>query len=306
MLRQAIREASRKAIASRLEEREADEALTFGWGSEGTGHKAAPAGERERLAAELRKRPGLRRIAARVGRLLRTAATKRRTAVTWSSQVLADVTTGRDVARMLPAELALLGDEDLELEFCRRFIEGRALCYRLDGREAAARGPMVVAVDCSSSMDGARNEWAIALTLALVHTAAREGRAATVIPFDTAAHEPIEVTRSNLVAATLQIATLGAYGGTSWAAALLASQVATDYHKRADAVLITDGECDLPAEFVDAFGKWLRSSGASLFSLLVGDDCGDGRALEQLGEVYRIRSLEDGAEVDVVLATSRR
>lgn len=309
LLRQAVREAARRAIGDRLDERDALEALGVGWGTSGTGSDPAPAGQREELAARLRRSPTLRRLAARVGRLLRSAASKRRTSVDWSSQVLADVTTGRDLARMLPAELALVGDPDLELEFARRFAEGRALCYRLAGREPAERGPMIVAVDCSGSMRGDRMEWAAALALALVGIAVREGRPAWVVPFDTAVREVLEVTRANLVDAVHAIAAFGANGGTDWTRALDAARFAGDLRtRRADVVLVTDGECQLPAAWREGFSGWLRSTGATLFAVLVGEarTASAVAALEGLATVHRIDNLAGGAEVDVLLAATER
>jgi uncharacterized protein with von Willebrand factor type A (vWA) domain len=68
-------------------------------------------------------------------------------------------------------------------EFKRRFVEGQLLEYAVRGEDKAGRGPMVVCIDGSGSMAGAKELWAKAVTLALADIARLERRQCRAIIF---------------------------------------------------------------------------------------------------------------------------
>ncbi len=63
------------------------------------------------------------------------------------------MTQGADLARALPVELARLTDPRRRLDFFRSLAERQVLEYQLGGSDRLGRGPLVVLLDKSSSMD---------------------------------------------------------------------------------------------------------------------------------------------------------
>ncbi|MEA9393592.1 ATPase RavA stimulator ViaA [Acerihabitans sp. TG2] len=106
-----------------------------------------------------------------------------------------------DLLRLLPAELATLGIDELEYEFYRRLLEKRLLTYRLQGEgwreremhvsarserlESQPRGPFIVCVDTSGSMGGFNEQCAKAFCLALMRIALADNRRCFITLFST-------------------------------------------------------------------------------------------------------------------------
>ena len=152
------------------------------------------AGERRRLPLErqlaLAERwlgsPTLRRVAHLAGRLERDMRAARSRRVVGGRGAPVEVVLGDDLTRLLPAEQLALRVPALRRNALRRLGERRLLCWRTEGEERGARGPIVAVVDSSGSMEGARIEWAKAVCLALVGIAHRERRDAAVVEFANA------------------------------------------------------------------------------------------------------------------------
>ena len=109
---------------------------------------------------------------------------------------MSGVTLGRDLANLLPQELAMLKDENLELEllFNLKYIQNRLFCFEKQGYEtiqkehykmAKNEGAMIICVDISSSMEGNREYLAKAITLYLATKASMQNRACYLINFST-------------------------------------------------------------------------------------------------------------------------
>jgi hypothetical protein len=137
------------------------------------------------LAALLRNDQRLRRIAALAGRFKRIAANKRRQRVKHGTDEITDVEQGADLAQALPSELSKLSHRLLRLDFMRSLLERQVMQYRLAGAETLGKGPLVVLLDKSGSMDGPRDVWATALALALLDHAQRERRTYALLGFDS-------------------------------------------------------------------------------------------------------------------------
>ncbi|MBT0727840.1 ATPase RavA stimulator ViaA [Rosenbergiella australiborealis] len=104
-----------------------------------------------------------------------------------------------DVLRLLPAELATLSLNELEVEFYRKLIEKRLLTYQLRGqdhqpkikerpviyqqKEQQPKGPFIVCIDTSGSMGGFNERCAKAFCLALLKIAFQENRRCFVMMF---------------------------------------------------------------------------------------------------------------------------
>ena len=246
-LRRSMRSACGRATTIIEELQEALEGLdhvAFGPG-DGHGQQPAPihhAGVRS-LAARLRESSRLREIAKLAGRFKRIAGTKRRSRVQHGADEIVDVEIGADLGRLLPLELALLVHPSTRLLAMRNLHERSCLQYRLDGIETLGKGPLVVAIDKSGSMEGEKDIWASAIALALLDTAQAERRSFALLCFDaTIKHESVVQPGGALPESALFV---GADGGTDIDKVVHRGldiiEQATGALRQADIVLITDG-----------------------------------------------------------------
>jgi hypothetical protein len=90
---------------------------------------------------------------------------------------------GGDVGRLLPVELAKLAIPELELDTLRRIAEREALCREYHAVEPVGKGPVIIALDESGSMDGTKIHTAKALALALAWVARQQRRWAGLIAY---------------------------------------------------------------------------------------------------------------------------
>ncbi|MGB3619346.1 MAG: VWA domain-containing protein [Catalinimonas sp.] len=104
-----------------------------------------------------------------------------------------------ELTNVLPAETALLGSPVTETLFFQKYVERRLLTFEFRGREAVRghetlyeqrtnqknkeRGPFIVCVDTSGSMEGLPERIAKVLCFAVLRMAAREQRHAYLINF---------------------------------------------------------------------------------------------------------------------------
>jgi len=272
-LRRAARSGCTRAVAAVGELRDAAEGLehvAFGTAmgqNSGVGRSACRA-----LAARLKTDARLRRIAQLAGKFSRIVASKRRARVRHGADEIGDVEQGSDLARLLPAELALLVHPRARLATLRDLHEQRCLQYALRSNEMLGKGPLVVAVDKSGSMEGLPDVWATAVALALLDVAAAERRAFALICFDGAIrHESVIMPGELLPEAGLFVS---CDGGTNIHAAIGRGLEIIAQHsgalKEADLVLITDGASDISgAEDLRARAE---SLGVSVFGFGIGID----------------------------------
>lgn len=248
VLRRSARVACGKASAAIEQLREAMDGLehvSFSVPGAGTRNEGASAsGEQVRsLAARLRGSARLRRIAELAGRFKRIAGGKRRSKVRHGADEVVDVEQGADLGRLLPLELAQLVHPRTKLLALRNLLERQCLQYRLEGTETLGRGPLVVAIDKSGSMEGERDIWATAVALALLDVAQSEKRPFALLCFDGAVkHESIVTPGEALPDAGLFVL---ADGGTNIDAVIRRGLEIVEARpgtlRQADIVLITDG-----------------------------------------------------------------
>lgn len=251
LLRTGLRKASDRASAALEGLRGAQEGLegvAFGpMPGTGTGPKAPGTTSQARtLAQRLRHDPRLRRIAELAGRFKRIAARKLRDKVRHGVDELSDIEQGADLGRVLPAELARLRHPRLRLALLRDLLERRTLQYALRGTEDLGRGPLVVCLDKSGSMEGDPDIWATAVALALLELAHRQRRPFALLAFDSAvAYQAIVDVGQALPEASLFVR---CSGGTDIHAAVTRALDIIASHpgplRKADVVLVTDGASD--------------------------------------------------------------
>src|SRR5271168_2889742 len=96
-----------------------------------------------------------------------------------------DIELGAEIGRLIPAELLAMHHPVLRRDFHRRILEGSVMQYRLRDDEQKGKGPMVVCIDVSSSMEGEKEMWSKAVALTLMDIARRQRRLFRAVMFSS-------------------------------------------------------------------------------------------------------------------------
>ncbi|GIW40728.1 MAG: VWA domain-containing protein [Candidatus Binatia bacterium] len=257
-------------VAESFEEAEA-------WSRALGGRPSRSAADRVELGRRLARNPKIRRLSRMIGRMREQARALRRRMYERASEETFEVELGSSLDRLLPAELGLLRHGTFRRDFYRRLVEGRLLEYSIRARGEKGRGPMVVCLDGSSSMAGEKEIWSKAVTLTLLDVARRQRRRFRSICFSSA-DAPLEVfdlNRGGLYEPDLErILELAEYfpgGGTDFQRPLDAALecIRKEGFRKADVVLITDGECRVDKGWLDSFREAKRRLDFSVFSILI-------------------------------------
>lgn len=253
--------------------------LQAGMGALGVGNQPGVASRVAAPSAQVRKllqgNPRVRRIAQIAGRLKMRAREAQRTKVNYVPEQIVDVTVGAEIQRLLPSETMLLADGETELLLLKKLLERQALEYRLEGRESLDRGPVILCVDGSGSMAGARHEWAMGVALALMEICAKQKRPFALIHFDALVQKEYLVTKPadlNLEQ-LVEMVTYFSDGGTNFGPPLQRALTLIERDRgagvlgKADVVLLTDGG-----------GHWdksvanLKRRGAGVYGVAIATD----------------------------------
>lgn len=161
------------------------------------------------------------------------------------------VTLGRDLANLLPQELAMLNDPDLELLFDLKYIQNRLFCFEKQSfdtpkeQQEKTKGAMIICVDTSGSMRGKPEYIAKALTLYLATKADMQSRACYLINFSSTI-ETIDLSGKDGRANLLGFLAMSFNGGTDVEPALAEGlkKMQEDDFVQSDLIVITDGWFD--------------------------------------------------------------
>jgi Mg-chelatase subunit ChlD len=149
-----------------------------------------------------------------------------------------------EIRSLIPAELAALADGgDRALLALQRVRNGEALGYERRRREGAKRGPFVVLLDVSGSMQGRALDEATAVAVSACLLAREQGREAHVVTFDHNARNQGSTATATATADLVErMLSVTAGGGTSVRAAFRVGLPLAG--TAGDLVLISDGIAD--------------------------------------------------------------
>ena len=256
---------------------EADDEL-MSWGANMGAPGERGVGEKLDLAAKLYRNEKLRKLSRIVGGLKEEMLSARKK--TWAkrgSEVF-DIASGDDIGRIIPSELVSLGHEYMKHDFHKRFIEGRLLQYYL--KEEKGRGPMVVCLDGSSSMEGPKELWSKGVCLTLLEIAKRERRKFQVIVFSSGG-QPLRLFESigreggsgwgMREKDVFELAEYFPGGGTNFEEPLnkALELLSESKFKGGDIVFITDGESNVGDAWLKSFEKEKERLKFKVYSVLI-------------------------------------
>lgn len=163
-----------------------------------------------------------------------------------------------DLSHMLSAEAGLLSDERTELLFLKKYADKKLLTFRYEDKKLVhsedhyteinqrinqkEKGPFIVCIDTSESMEGRPEQIAKVLVLGILKMAVNQNRKAYLINFSTGIQtlDLYDIANSiNEIAAFLQ---MSFYGGTDATLALYESikQLDTNDYEDADILMVSD------------------------------------------------------------------
>ena len=292
-----LRQAARQGMADAIEEADEIQNAIAAFGGfcstsdKGNGMpREMTAREKIELAMRVRCSPKLKLIAEMCGRFTRIAMSVQKTRVNHPPSEITSITVGNDLAHLLPSEVALLGDPDLEDLFYLKFAERRLLQYDLEGREPEGRGPIILALDESGSMEELaggiiKDVWSKSVMLGLLSIARHQRRDLAVIHFSGLGQLRTSVfPRGESTPLELIDAVEFFFGGGTvfdpWMEEAV-GLVDQDRFDRADVIVVSDGIAHISER---AEAEWWRMKvGRKMrcYGILIGTD----RGLEALGRI---------------------
>lgn len=233
----------------------------------------------ERLAmAERLRTPEMKALSEVIGQMKRFALGVKATRVNDVPHEAYDVETGNDFRRLLKGSFALLATKETSYEFYRQYADKELLQYKMRGTEEVGKGPIVICIDKSGSMNGAPFRWAMGVAEALRRFASEEDRDYYAMFFGSnndrhrfefpGGKAPFEK--------VLAFLSCVANGGTQFDGVLTealerASKTYDAEGKgKADIVFVTDGQANLTDEWIKKFNEERERCGVRVFSVFIG------------------------------------
>jgi uncharacterized protein with von Willebrand factor type A (vWA) domain len=206
-----------------------------------------------------------------------------------SKEEIVGIKLGKDLEHALPSELALMGDDEASILFDLKYVESGIMCFDMEGiqhidekheidveqsiEEKDQKGPMVICIDTSGSMQGAPETIAKAVTMSMVLQANQEKRDCYLINFSTSI-KTLDLSSGFSMKKLISFLQMSFYGGTDVAPAIShgISVMNKDKYQNADMLIISDFIMNgLPQQQLKDI-KLLRERGNKFNSLVV-DHC---------------------------------
>jgi uncharacterized protein with von Willebrand factor type A (vWA) domain len=223
-----------------------------GWGGEWKGEDHAN-DRAKSLAERLKDNEKLKRIALLAGKFKRIVLNKQKARVKRGADEISDITQGDNIAQLLPSELVRLCSPRYRLSQIRDLMERKCLQYQMTSMEVLGRGPVVLCIDKSPSMEGDKDIWSSAIGLALLDMAHRQHRTFILLGFNHEVPQRVVVRVGRpLPEKELFVPCSGGTDVTNVLDLALNAVETRDVMKRADIIVITDGESDTSK------AKWIR------------------------------------------------
>jgi uncharacterized protein with von Willebrand factor type A (vWA) domain len=274
--------------------------VDFGLENGAGGRNSLSTKEKLVIAQQVGHSPKLQQIAAVCGRFTRIALQQQKTRVKHPPDEVTSINTGSEIERLLPSEIALLADPDLEDLFYFRFAERGLMQYDLIGHEPEGQGPIIIAIDESGSMTtdygGMTGEvWSKAVMLALLSIARLQKRDLVVIHFSGPNDLRIDLFPKGQATPAEVIACASFFfnGGTvfePWMKKALELVDGSQFEK-ADVICVSDGISDVSPEAQVEWTKRRAERGTRSYGVLIGANQGEALLGEISDAVFRLDDL---------------
>lgn len=230
--------------------------LCEAWGL-GTGENCHVAFQNKKDAIEkIRRSSKLSKLTDLVGRFKESAITEQKKKAKHGAVEIKGVTTGDKIQDALPSDRMNLCNDTTKKDFYRRMTEHGLLQYSKESHKQKNKGPIIVCVDTSGSMQGDEETWSKALTVGILEVAQMQKRDFACIIYSSHADKPIIIKKDEIAPQKIISCAENFHnGGTSFEAPLneALELIKDSTFKDADIVFITDGDCYVSDSFSRKF-----------------------------------------------------
>jgi uncharacterized protein with von Willebrand factor type A (vWA) domain len=272
------REVDRMVAKVQDEVRETSEAIAnWGLGNSASFQKKSPH-EKMELVHKLRNSDKLKDIARLTGRFRRLAQVARREKVKQGLDSYYSITQGDEISRLLPAEIMRLLLPVTRKPFLLDLLEKKTLVYDIQGKQKKGKGPVIICIDSSGSMDGLPEIWSKAVALVLLEIAREQKRDFFCIHFSSGWRGQNLHTNEFRKADPFdgeQLLDMAEYfeaGGTEFEPPLdlAREKIGNDrLFEKADVIFVTDGQSVIRDEWLKQFKQWKEENKVNIYSVLI-------------------------------------
>lgn len=297
-----LRRAVAAALSSAKEEVDNYDEMCRGLGGDGGADGKMDMKKMAEAFKKIRSNHMLKNVFERAGRFRRFMQSKQRQKTVHGQDDVVGVELGGDIGKLLPNELVQIADEDLELDAIRRLVERQMMCRQYEATEPVGKGPVVVCVDESGSMNGNPIWNAKAFALSMAYMAKMQNRWCCLIGYAGGTEGTICVLQPGKwdQMALLQWLEHFYSGGTTVDVPLVELpgrywSVINPPKGKTDVVLITDGIVDVPDKVKNDFNAWKLKNEVKCISLIINGQAGElGAVSDQTYTVRGISTEEEG------------
>ena len=205
-----------------------------------------------------------------------------------SKEEIVGIKLSKDIEHALPSELALLSDEDTSILFDLKYVESSLMCFEMSGQqfvdeefeieeeltvdEDEQKGPVIICIDTSGSMQGTPETVAKAVALVMSLKAQAKNRDCYIINFSTSINT-LDLSKGFSLEKLTDFLSMSFYGGTDVGPAIshAVNLMTENTYNKADLLIVSDFIMDgLPTSQTEAISA-LKLNGNKFFSLVVGN-----------------------------------
>lgn len=256
------------------------------------------------ILERVRKNSAFKDFAKILGRIKKMAAKKAASKDRSDGVRVTRIETGRDIKRAVTSELVALTHPALRTQALTRWARGELRLRGEETKKKKGEGPVIVCEDSSGSMDGAKQQWAKAVVLAMAHYAKLRNRSFAWIMFDSSVQRSRMFVRGKLSTKDLlDIAESRSGGGTLFEPPLTEAlrYIREGSLSKADIAFITDGESALSPQFLAEFVATKKKLEVNVFAVLCDMGSSSDATVGQFADRIIHASSFDGDEAAEVI-----
>ena len=206
----------------------------------------------------IRRSSKLNKLTDLIGRFKESAITEQKRKAKHGAVEIKSVSVGNKIQDTLPSDRMNLCNKVTKKDFYRRMTENQLLTYSKEAHKQKNKGPIIVCVDTSGSMEGDEEIWSKALSIGILEVAQMQKRDFACIIYSSHADDPIVIRKDEIAPQKIISCAENFHnGGTDFQQPLTkAIELINDStFKNADIVFITDGDCYVSDEFCKKFKR---------------------------------------------------
>ncbi|RLF90982.1 hypothetical protein DRN43_00630 [Thermococci archaeon] len=219
----------------------------------------------------------LQKIIQMAGKYKRLALSIKKQKIEQVSSEIYSIRRDADVNRLLPSEIAKLAVPELRSLFLMDLMNGKLLSYEIKAKEKMGKGPVIVLIDNSGSMEGEKEIWSKAVAIGIFTTCYQEGRKFIGIHFSSR-YDPlitieIDPSQSREIPSKIyKFISRFIGGGTDFEKPLNRALeiIQSEGMKKADIIMITDGISTVSDQWLERFRSAKEELDFKVMSVVIG------------------------------------